>query len=268
MKFSFNCLLIVLSVITLSSCSSIKNVQYFKDIPNNKLETVLQNVPYTDLKIHPDDIISVSIQTIDPGATQVLNLGNLQNAAIGSTSAGSTGGQNVSGYLVDQKGNIELPILGMIKVSGLTTEEAREAIRAKAALFLKNATVNVRFANFRVNIVGEVAKPATYVISNEKVNILDALALAGDLTIYGRRDNITLIRQEEDGTRKFIRLDLTNSEILTSPYFYLRQNDYIYVEPSKSKVASSDAIQNRNFSIATAIGASLISVIAILISAK
>lgn len=268
MKLVFNCYCFILTIAIFSSCSSIKNVKYFKDIPNNKLETVLQNVPYTDLKIQPDDIISVNIQTIDPAATQVLNLGNLQNAAIGSTSAGSTGGQNVSGYLVDHNGNIELPILGMIKVGGLTTEEAREVIRAKAGLYLKNATVNIRFANFRVNIVGEVAKPATYVISNEKVNILDALALAGDLTIYGRRDNITLIRQDEDGNRKFIRLDLTNSEILNSPYFYLRQNDYIYVEPSKSKVVASDAIQNRNFSIATAIGASLISVIAILLTAK
>ncbi|MFD1256119.1 polysaccharide biosynthesis/export family protein [Mucilaginibacter terrae] len=268
MKFNLMwCFVIILNII-FSSCSSIKNIKYFKDIPDDKLETVLAKVPYIEPKIQPDDILSVSIQTVDPNATQILNAGNLQNAAIGATSAGSTGSQSVSGYLVDNSGNIELPVMGKIKVSGSTTEEAREIIRIKTAEFFKNATVNLRFANFRVSIVGEVAKPATYVISNEKVTILDALALAGDLTIYGKRDNITLIRQDESGERKVVKLDLTNSAVLNSPYYYLRQNDYIYVEPSNSKIASSDAIQNRNISIITAVGASLISVIAILLSTR
>jgi polysaccharide export outer membrane protein len=252
----------------ISSCASIKNTKYFKDAPDDKLVTELAAVNYVEPKIQSDDILSINIQTVDPLATQVLTSGNVQNSVIGATSAGSTGSQTVSGYLVDNSGNVELPVLGKIKVSGLTTEMAREAIRSKAAQYFKNPTVNLRFANFKITIVGEVAKPATYVLSNEKVNILDALGLAGDLTIFGKRENIVLIRQEEDGTRKLVRLDITNTSILSSPYYYLRQNDYIYVEPSKSKVVSSDAIQNRSISIITAVGASLISIIAILVSTR
>jgi len=252
----------------LSSCSSIKDVKYFKNIPDANQVTDLAAVNYIEPKIQADDILSINIQTVDPLATQVLSNGNLQNSAIGATSAGSTGSQTVSGYLVDHSGNVELPVLGKIKVSEQTTEQARETIRSRASLYFKEPTVNLRFTNFKITILGEVTKPATYVISNEKINILDALGLAGDLTIYGKRNNIVLIRQEDDGTRKLVKLDITNSDILSSPYYYLRQNDYLYVEPSKSKVASSDAIQNRNISITTAIGASLISVIAILLSTR
>jgi polysaccharide export outer membrane protein len=267
MKYVFTfCFLAILS--SLFSCSSIKNIKYFKDIPDTKSVTQLAELNYKEPQIQSDDILSVNIQTVDPLATQVLTMGNVQNAAIGATSAGSTGGQTVSGYLVDHAGNIELPVMGKIKVAGLTTEQAREEIRSHASLFYKNPTVNLRFANFKITILGEVAKPGTYVVSNEKVNILDALGLAGDLTIYGKRESIVLIRQHDDGQRELIKLDITKSDILNSDYYYLRQNDYLYVEPNKSKIASSDAIQNRNISIITAIGASLISVIAILLSAN
>lgn len=259
------CFIICLSVI-ISSCSSIKNVKYFTDVPDSQKVTNLATLKYEDPRIQPDDILSINIQTVDPAATQVLATGTLQNSAVGATTAGSTGSQVISGYLVDNSGNIELPVLGKIKVSGLTTEQAREEIRTNASKLFKAPTVNLRFANFRITVMGEVAKPGVYVASNEKVNILDALGLAGDLTIYGKRENIALIRQFEDGSRKMIRLDITKSEILNSEYYYLRQNDYIYVEPIKSKVVASDAIQNRSVSVITAVTAALISLIAVLIS--
>ncbi|MVN91191.1 polysaccharide biosynthesis/export family protein [Mucilaginibacter aquatilis] len=263
-KFRWHFTLVLL--ISVSSCSSIKNTKYFSNISDTQGVSNLENIEFLDPQILPDDILSINIQTADPNATQVLSMGNIQNSAIGATSTGSTGSQTVTGYLVDHSGYIELPVLGKIKVNGLTTEQAREVIRNQATKLYKDPTVNLRFANFKITILGEVAKPGTYVVSNEKVNILDALGLAGDLTIYGKRENIVLIRQEENGTRKLIKLDLTKSEILNSPYYYLRQNDYLYIEPSKSKIASSDAIQNRNISIISAIGASLISVLAILLS--
>ncbi|UEG54940.1 polysaccharide biosynthesis/export family protein [Mucilaginibacter daejeonensis] len=259
------CAIVSLPLI-MSSCSSIKNVKYFTDIPDSQKITNLATLKYEEPRIQPDDILSINIQTVDPSATKVLATGTLQNSAVGATTAGSTGSQTISGYLVDNSGNIELPVLGKIKVSTLTTEQAREEIRARATKLYKDPTVNLRFANFKITVMGEVAKPGVYVASNEKVNILDALGLAGDITIYGKRENIALIRQFEDGSRKMIRLDLTKSEILNSPYYYLRQNDYLYVEPTKSKVVSSDAIQNRNISIITAVTASLISLIAIIIS--
>ena len=261
------CFVIYLPII-LSSCSSIKNVKYFADIPDSQKTTSLTTLNFIEPQIQPDDILSINIQTVDPAATLILASGTLQNAAVGATTTGSTGNQTLSGYLVDRNGNVELPVLGKIKVSGLTTERAREQIRSSAARLFKDPTVNLRFANFKITVMGEVAKPGVYVASNEKVNILDALGLAGDLTIYGKRDNISLIRQFDDGSRKLIKLDITNSDILNSPYYYLRQNDYIYVEPIKSKIAASDAIQNRSVSIITAISASLLSVIAIIISTR
>jgi polysaccharide export outer membrane protein len=259
--------LVIIGVTLLNlSCSSIKNVKYFTDIPDTARYTKLANLKYVDPKIQPDDILSINIQVADPIATQVIATGNASNSAVGSSTAGSTGSQTVNGYLVDPSGNVEIPILGKIKLEGLSTEQAREEVRTRASVFFKNPTINVRFANFRITVLGEVAKPATYVVANEKISILDALGLAGDLTIYGRRDNVLLIRQYDDGRRETVRLDLTKSDVLNSSYYYLRQNDYIYVEPLKAKIVSSDAIQNRNISIITAIGASLISVLAILLS--
>ena len=249
-----------------SSCSSIKNVKYFTDIPDTAMVTALQRVKYTEPTIQPDDILAIYIQTVDPTVTQVITLGNVPNSAVGSTTAGSTGTQTINGYLVDKLGEVDIPILGIIKVQGLTTEQARTLIRERAAKFFKTPSVNLRFANFRITVLGEVAKPATYVVPNEKISILDALGLAGDLTIYGRRDNVLLIRQYDDGRRESVRLDLTKSDVLNSSYYYLRQSDYIYVQPTKAKIVSSDAIQNRNISIITAVTASLISLIAILIS--
>ena len=259
--------LVIIGVTFLNlSCSSIKNVKYFTDIPDTARYTQLNKLKYVDPLIQPDDIMSINIQVADPVATQVIATGNVSNSAVGSTSAGGTGSQTINGYLVDESGNVEIPVLGKIKLQGVTTEQAREVVRTRASLYFKDPTVNVRFANFRITILGEVAKPATYVVPNEKITILDALGLAGDLTIYGKRSNVLLIRQYDDGRRETVRLDLTKSDVLNSPYYYLRQNDYIYVEPTKAKIVSSDAIQNRNISIITAIGASLISVIAILLS--
>lgn len=267
MKFNLNWCFIICIPVLLSSCSTIKNVKYFKDIPDTTQFTRLADLKYTEPKIQADDILSINIQTVDPFATQSLIQGNVQNSAIGSTSAGSTGGQTIAGYLVDNKGNIEMPVIGKVMLAGLTTEQARDVVREKASQYYKSPTVNLRFANFRITILGEVTKPGTYVVSNEKINILDALGLAGDLTVYGKRENVVLLRQQENGSREFIRLDLSKSDILNSPYYFLKQNDYIYIEPSKSKIASSDAIQNRNITILTTLGGLLISIVAIVVSA-
>ncbi len=254
---------LLILIITISSCSSIKDVKYFKDIPDSVGVLTLQRLHYTDPRVQSDDILSVNIQTADPAATVTLAQGNIQNSAVGASSVGATGGQTIAGYLVDKSGMIELPVVGKVAVRGLTIEEVRERIRSQAARFYRDPTVNVRFANFRVNILGEVNKPGTYVLSNEKVTILDALGLAGDMTIYGKRDNVTLIRQDENGNRILVHLDLTSSKVLNSPYYYLRQNDYIYVEPSKTKIVASDAIQSRNI----AIGTSVLSIVILLFTA-
>jgi polysaccharide biosynthesis/export protein len=239
-----------------ASCASTKRTKYFQDIPDSGALKTIVGAQYTSPTIQVDDILTILIQTVDPTATMSINAGNLSSPgstspAGGATSAPQSSGS--SGYLVNKDGNVEIPILGSIKVVGLTTEQAREAILKEAFKYFNAPTVVVRYANFKFSVTGEVQKPGVYVIPNEKVSVLDAIALAGDLTIYGKRDNVLLIRENLDGSKTPYRIDLRRSDIISAPYYYLRQNDLIYVEPAKSKAAATDATQSRLYTIAAAV---------------
>ena len=145
------------------------------------------------------------------------------------------------GYLVDATGAIEMPLIGTLKVSGLTTMEAKELIKKKIANYLKEPTVNVRFLNYKISVLGEVVHPSVYVIPNETITLPEALALAGDMTIYGKRENVLVIR-DDNGKKIFGRVDLTTRDIYNSPYYYLHENDIVYVEPGKGRIAQTDKV--------------------------
>jgi polysaccharide export outer membrane protein len=243
------------------SCSTYKNVPYFKDFPDTA-RAVIQKSPYHDLVIHTDDLVNINIQTIDPAANQIFNQ-NIQSPlaqtlAITGT-MGASSSQTSFTYLVDKGGYVMLPILGKIKIEGLTSSEARDTIQQKASIYYKDPTVNVRFANLKVTVLGEVSRPGTYTLPNEKNTIFDALGLSGDLTIFGKRENILLIRDSAD-QEKLIRFSLNEKDIIHKDFFYLRQNDVFYVEPNKAKIASLDAVKTRNYTII----ASVLSVLVIL----
>lgn len=242
---------------TLSSCTSTKNTAYLQNIPDSSDASDIAIVlsQYADPKIQVGDLLLISIQTLDPSSSHMTGTSN--NAMFSGPS--NQNSSNIPGYLVDKNGNIELPLVGKIKLSNLSTTEAQDAIRQKASIYYKDPVVNVRFANFNITVLGEVRNPAQYTVPTQRVTLLDAIGLAGDLTIYGERENILLIR-EENGTKKFVRFDLTNSEFMRSPYFYLKQNDVIYVEPNKAKVASTNAVKDRNVGYAISIISSLISI--------
>jgi len=244
----------------LCSCSSPKNIPYFQDLPDS-LDTLVTKAAYSDPKIQPDDILSITIQTTDPSATASVNQNIEGISVIGASSERNIGSQQVSGFLVDKNGEVELPMLGVIKLAGMTTFEAREKVRQAAKAYFVNPSVQVRFVNFKITMIGEVTRPATYTIPSEKVTVLDALGLAGDLTIYGKRENVLLIRESPKG-KQMIRFNLNDTRMLASPYFYLKQNDVIYVEPNKAKVATTDAARTRSIAIFTSIA----SVITIVIS--
>ena len=159
--------------------------------------------------------------------------------AAGESASPTTALPQTSGYLVTDNGTIELPLLGTLSVGGLTNVQAAELVRGKLKTFLKEPTVNVRNLNFRVSVLGEVARPALFTIPNERLTLPEALGLAGDLTIYGRRDNVLIIR-EENGKRTFARLDLTKRDAFRSAYYSLRPNDIVYVEPSQARIATAD----------------------------
>lgn len=250
-------------ILLLPACSSHKNIAYFRDIKDSVYNTPVAAVPtsFTDPKIQPNDILQVTIQTIDPQANNILsgNSGTYVTPATPGTQAVQQ--QQVPGFLVDKNGMIQLPLVGALKVGGLSTADIRDLVTEKVARYYKDPVVNVRLANFTVTVLGEVTKPSSYLIANEKASILDALGMAGDITIYGKRENVMLIR-EENGEKKFIRFNLNSSDIIRSPYYYLRQGDVVYVEPGKAKAATTDMAKTRNYALL----ASGLSVLIVLLS--
>jgi len=240
----------LITLFTLSSCGSTKNVPYFQDVSLAASSSLSETSRFIEPTIQPDDILSISIFTIDPNTSMVVN--QVGSQAISNTSGGAPTALSATlataGFLVDKKGEIELSIIGKVPLAGLTTSEARDIIREKASLNYKEPNVLVRFSNFKVTVLGEVLRPATYTVPNEKVNILDALGLAGDLTIYGKRENVLLVR-DNNGEKQFARLNLNSAEIFQSPYFYLKQNDVLYVEPNKGKAASLNSARTQTMAL-------------------
>ncbi len=240
----------------MNSCISYKNIPYIQDVTDTSKPVLSQTIPFKNPLIQPDDILSINIQTLDAGVSTVLN--STTNAPAPQVSTSQQ--QIPSGYLVDKNGEVELPFTGKIKLEGLTTQEARDKITTEVAKQFNSPVVSVRFANFKITVLGEVVKPSTYVVPNEKVNIFDALGLAGDMTIFGKRENVLLMRDTLTDQKEMIRLDLNSKAIVSSPYFYLRPNDIIYVEPRPEKIASLDAARTRTISLVAA-GISLLVVI-------
>jgi polysaccharide export outer membrane protein len=240
--------------VSASSCTSYKNVPYFKDLPDSARAAIM-NAPYKELVIKPDDILNINIQTIDPTANAIFGqntaspLGQVNN----SVSLSSSQQQSLlTAYLVDKNGEVELPILGKLTLGGLTTKQARDTIQEHASVYYKSPTVNVRFANLKITVLGEVQHPGTFVLANEKNTIFDALGLAGDLTIFGKRENMLLIR-DSSGQSQLIRFSLNSTNLMRENFFYLKQNDVIYVEPNQSKIASLDASKTRLYTITAAV---------------
>jgi len=239
----------LVSVLLLASCDTTKKVAYFQDISAEQQSELANTAKYTEPQIQSDDILSISIFTIDPTTNMVVNqVGSQAISTSSNVVASLSATPPTAGFLVDKNGEIDLSVVGKIKIAGLTTYQARDLIKSKANIVYTNPNVQVRFSNFKVTVLGEVARPASYVIPNEKVSILDALGMAGDLTIFGKRENLILIR-DKDGKKEFARLNLNSKELFNSPYYYLKQNDVLYVEPNKGKAASLNQARTQTFAI-------------------
>ncbi|MBA3827691.1 MAG: polysaccharide biosynthesis/export family protein [Taibaiella sp.] len=225
--------------ILMGSCRAGKRVAYFQNVPDSlSTPMVVDEAPYTVQTVQPDDILQISIQTIDQKSADMI-AGSSVAAAGASAAAGTyTNSQNIPSYLVDANGYIEAPLVGKIKVGGLTTTEVRNLLHEKASIYYKDPIINVRFSNFTVTILGDVSKPGRFVLPNEKITVIDAIGIAGDLAISGRRENIMIIR-EEGGKKIIARYDLNSTDIFRSPYYYLKQGDLVYVQPNKAKSKSS-----------------------------
>ncbi len=215
----------------LSSCYSYRNVPYLTD--SDQLAGLQQDPALYDARIMPKDLLTIVVSCTEPELAAPFNL-----TTPGSNS--STASSSLQQYLVDNAGTINFPVLGTLHVGGLTKGEAEQLLVKKLEPYLKdNVIVTVRMANYKITVLGEVASPGTFTIANEKVNILEALAMAGDMTVYGLRENVKLVREDENGIKQIVELNLNDSRIILSPYYDLQQNDILYVTPNKTKAKNS-----------------------------
>ncbi|WP_051107206.1 polysaccharide biosynthesis/export family protein [Niabella aurantiaca] len=256
-----------LIVFAATSCRTSRNLVYFNNLPPEG--DTAQIVNKMSAKIEKGDILGITITTLSPEYNQLFNSGAAPQALI--TSQGSATNPTATynnnsfdatrnGFLVDENGQVNLPVLGKIDVVGLTRKEAQDKITAEVAKTAKTPIVNIKFLNYKVTVIGEVARPGSFTVPDERVNVLEALGMAGDLTPYAIRENILVIREKE-GKRTMQRINLADKNVFSSPYFYLQQNDVVYVQPENDlKAKQADASNYRWVPIATA-GISAIAVI-------
>ncbi|HNG14097.1 MAG TPA: polysaccharide biosynthesis/export family protein, partial [Saprospiraceae bacterium] len=245
---------VVALLLIVSSCSSVKEMTYMQDLPEGQSRTVLETIGYKDPMIESGDILSINVSTIDPTTSEAINQ-SMMIPAIGysSTNSSVSSQQVIAGFPVDEEGNITMNYTGKIHVGGLTLAQAREKVESEVAKYFKNAVVNIAYTNFRVTVLGEVNAPGIVVFPRKNVNILEAIGMSGDLTLQGRRDNVLLIRKLDDTHNEYIRVNLNKSDFMTSPYFYMKQGDILYVSPSDSRSVVNNADRIQLISIITSI---------------
>lgn len=234
-------------VIAFSNCNSAKQVPYFQDVTDSvNISKRIRNAEYNELTIHKGDVLHIEVSTLDA------KIGGVANTEQVGNEFGKQ--QNSAGYMVDKNGDIEVPVIGRLHVEGLTTMQIKEKVREAALKFYIDPMVNIRIANFYITVLGEVRMPGRYLVNSEKINVVDAIGLAGDLTVGGKRANIIVIR-EENGESVFTRLSLNSTDLFQSKYFYLQSGDKIYVEPLRTVARSgtSDKNVDRYISLSLAI---------------
>jgi polysaccharide export outer membrane protein len=256
----FACLLLL----TTSSCVTHKQLLNFQS-ENMALSQPEDILNLINLRIQPEDLLQITVHSYDLEAVRPFNLENSQGGAgannimLNAQQVGSNALELFIGYFVDREGYIDFPVLGRVPVMGLTLEEAKFKLLDMLKTYLKDPVVNIRFLNFKITLLGEVNLPGTIRLSNKRITLLEAIGLAGDLTPYANRSNILIIR-EQDGKRITERLNLQDNSILVSPYFYLMQNDVIYIEPLRARTATTADLFQRIIAYSSA-GLSVITLI-------
>jgi polysaccharide export outer membrane protein len=234
--------LFIILITGFSSCVSKKDIVYFQ---NDEIDQAKVSNSYKTI-IKPDDLLQITITALDIEAVRPFNLAAVTYATSSNSAIGVAQQQT---YLVDTKGEIEFPVLGKIKIGGLSRDETIDLLKSKLSPdYIKEPNVNIKIANYKISVMGDVQRPGSYNIPNERITILDALALAGDINISGQRNNILIIR-EEDAKKTQYRVDLRSNELLTSPVYYLQQNDVVYVEPNYARIQSASANSNTSLFI-------------------
>lgn len=236
MKLSKVVCMLALTTLLGSGCTSYQKSLYLQNeqVLNESLEGQLY-----DFRIMPKDELTITVSTTDPEASAPFYRKIGQSKEGGSSNI-NTQNTNLLAYLVDNNGCIDFPVLGMVKVMGLTNRECEALLRQKLQPYLKEVpNVTVRTSNYKFSVLGEVGKPGTYTTDAEKVTVFEALAQAGDMTLFSIRNDVQLLREDSTGVRRVYHLDLTQADVAQSPYFYLQQNDVVYVKPTRAKVRTN-----------------------------
>ncbi len=257
-------LVIATALVLFSSCTNVKNLQYLQGPLDDPQIAQVSSIEHT---IQPGDLLSILVFSDNPAASAAfnqpmfasINNGPGNNTIIGNISQNA--GNTSLGYLVDADGNIQFQQIGNVRVAGLKKAEVARILDSSLSKYLNNPYFNIRFMNFKVTVIGDVARPSTFNIPSERINVLEAIGLAGDLTVTARRDNVLVIR-EINGKREFGRLNLTDPQVFKSPFFNLAQNDIVVVDLTKNKAAQGDQSTVRNLTL----GASILSTVAIIFS--
>ena len=250
-----------LLVLLIFSCKSREEVVYYQNI--DALATTEKANSY-EIKIQPDDLLTIIVSADDPETAIPFNLSTISVPTAGSVNA-AQGQLTMQSYLVDASGTIDFPIIGKLTVGGLSRTEVMQLLEGKIAKYIKNPIINLRLMNFKVSVQGEVTNPVTYPVSSDRITLIEAISMASDLTIYGKRDNILVIR-EVNGVKAYNRVDITKADFIYSPFYYLAQNDVVYVEPNKTRI--NGAAVGANTGVIISVTSLLITVITLIITAS
>lgn len=239
---------IFLALMFLNSCAGVKEIAYFQKL-SAKTDSVKQNTALFDARIKPKDMLSITVAASEPMTTRMFNL--LVPIVTENSEKNILSQPGLQSYIVDIDGNIDFPVFGKIKVSGLSLKELENQLQKKmeSSFSKERPIITIRFINYTVNVLGEVNRPGKYNTTNERMTLFDAISIAGDLTIYGRRDNIKILREDANGIKKVITINLNDENIIHSPVYYLEQNDVVYVEPNKTKARSASFGAAESFGI-------------------
>ncbi len=247
----------------LGSCSMHKHIPYFKGLEST--DSIIGATQH-EARICPDDMLSITVSGIDPEVVAPFNLPVVAYMSPNSDKLYQT--PTFQPYLVDIDGNINFPILGKVKVGGLKKSEAIAHLKSLLDVYLNDPIITMQFMHYKITVLGEVARPGSYTISNERITLMEALGLAGDMTVFGRRDNVLLIRENTGGSKAFVRINLNSTDLLSSPYYYLQQNDVLYVEPNKTRLSAAASVNVSLYLSAISTLASMVTVIVAIVNSN
>jgi polysaccharide export outer membrane protein len=265
MKYFFQVKKIIffLLVLLFFSCASRKDSVYYQNI--DTMSAPEKQNSY-EIKIQADDLLTIIVSADDPETAIPFNLSTISvPSAINGTAMSARGQESMQSYLVDASGTIDFPVLGKLKVGGLSRTEVMQLLETKIAKYIHNPIINLRLMNFKVSVQGEVTVPGTYTLASDRVTLIEAISMAKDLTVYGRRDNVLIIR-EVNGVKTFNRVDITKADFIHSSFYYLAQNDVVYVEPNKTKI--NGAAVGANTGVIISVTSLLITLITLIVTAK